>query len=360
MSEIQRSQRKAQKKKKIRKKRVFMWIFVPFLIVALCSAAYATFLLKKAESVVNKSYKPVQTVSKRTVKANPDMDNISILLIGVDESKSRKKQYGDAVRSDALLVATLNKKEKSVKLLSIPRDSYVYIPDKDKYDKITHAHAYGGPKYTIDTVQNLLDIPIDYYVKVNFYAFIDVVNALDGIDVDVPYAISEKDSEDHHNAINLKPGFQTLNGEQALALARTRHKDTDVMRGMRQQEIIKAIFKKALSLGSITKHANMIEAVGDNMQTNMSFNDMKSLMDYGLAGSGLKIDTLNLKGADDYINRVYYYKLDEASLEETKSILKAHLAADSTADDASTTDSTNGSSDSDSNSTDTNSSENNN
>ncbi|MDN3019017.1 LCP family protein [Paenibacillus sp. BSR1-1] len=360
MSEIQRSQRKAQKKKKIRKKRVFMWIFVPVLIVALCSAAYATFLLKKAESVVNKSYNPVKTVSKRATQVDPEKDNISILLIGVDESESRKKQYGDAVRSDALLVATLNKKEKSVKLLSIPRDSYVYIPDKDKYDKITHAHAYGGPKYTIDTVQELLDIPIDYYVKVNFYAFIDVVNALDGIDVDVPYAISEKDSEDHHNAIRLKPGLQTLTGEQALALARTRHKDSDVMRGMRQQEIIKAIFKKALSLGSITKHADMIEAVGDNMQTNMSFNDMKSLMDYGLAGSGLKIDTLNLKGADEYINRIYYYKLDDASLEETKSILKAHLASDSTAGGSSTTDSTDASSDSDSNNNDTNSSENNN
>lgn len=295
---------------------------------------------------MNKSYKPVKTVSKRTTQVDPEKDNISILLIGVDESKSRKKQYGGAVRSDALLVATLNKKEKSVKLLSIPRDSYVYIPDKDKYDKITHAHAYGGPKYTIDTVQELLDIPIDYYVKVNFYAFIDVVNALDGIDVDVPYAISEKDSEDHHNAINLKPGFQTLNGEQALALARTRHKDSDVMRGMRQQQIIKAIFKKALSLGSITKHADMIEAVGDNMQTNMSFNDMKALMDYGLAGSGLTIDTLNLKGADDRINGIYYYKLDDASLAETKAILKGQLDSDSSLTDSNTVESTNQNTDS--------------
>lgn len=339
MPEFQRTHRVSQKKKKSRKKRIFMWIIVPLLIVALGGAGYATFLLKKAESVVNKSYKPVKTVSKRTETVNPDMDNISILLIGVDESKSRKKQYGDAVRSDALLVATLNKKEKSVKLLSIPRDSYVYIPGKDKYDKITHAHAYGGPKMTIETVQEMLDIPIDYYVKVNFYAFIDVVNALDGIDVEVPYAISEKDSEDHHNAIRLKPGMQTLTGEQALALARTRHKDTDVMRGMRQQEIIKAILKKALSIKSFSKHTDIIEAVGDNMETNMSFNDMKSLIDYGLAGSGLKIDTLNLKGEDAYINRIYYYKLDEQNLEETKSILKAHLGTDSSNTDSESSDS---------------------
>ena len=345
MPEFQRTQRMSQKKKKSRKKRIFMWIIVPLLIVALAGAGYATFLLKKAESVVSKSYKPVKTVSKRTETVNPDMDNISILLIGVDESKKRKKQYGSAVRSDALLVATLNKKDKSVKLLSIPRDSYVYIPEKDKYDKITHAHAYGGPKYTIDTVQELLDIPIDYYVKVNFYAFIDVVNALDGIEVEVPYALSEQDSNDRQNAIRLKPGVQTLNGEQALALARTRHKDTDVMRGMRQQEIIKAIVKKALSIQSFSKHTDIIKAVGDNMETNMSFNDMKSLIDYGLAGSGLTIDTLTLKGDDDMSTGIYYYKLDDDSLEEAKETLKSHLGIDKD-----NSDSNDGDSDSDSSS----------
>lgn len=353
MSELQRSQRvKQKKKKKSRKKRIFMWIFVPLLIVALSGAGYATFLLKKAESVVNKSYKPVETESKRTEQVNPDMDNISILLIGVDESKSRKKIYGDAVRSDALLVATLNKKEKSVKLLSIPRDSYVYIPEKDRKDKINHAHAYGGPKATIETVQEMLDIPIDYYVKVNFHAFIDLVDALDGIKVEVPYALSEQDSNDNHNAIRLQPGLQTLNGEEALALARTRKKDTDVMRGMRQQEILKAIFKKALSVGSFSKHSKMIEAVGDNMETNMSFSDMKALLDYALAGSGLTIDTLNIQGKDDYINRVYYYILDDASLEETKSILEAHLADDSDTVEATATEGTGAEADQDSESND--------
>jgi anionic cell wall polymer biosynthesis LytR-Cps2A-Psr (LCP) family protein len=80
----------------------------------------------------------------------------------------------------------------------------------------------------------------------------------------------------------------------------------------------------------------MIDAVGNNMETNMSFNDMKSLMDYGLTGSGLDIDTLNLKGDDKYINKIYYYKLDKQSLEETKSILQAHLGTDSTASDTGT------------------------
>ncbi|WP_423799685.1 LCP family protein [Neobacillus sp. SAB-20_R2A] len=334
MPQFTRSNRGEKKKKQ--RKRIFMLILLPILVVALSSAGYATFLLKKAESVVHKSYKPVKAVSKREVKVDPKMDNVSILLIGVDESKERAKQYGDAVRSDALMVATLNKKEKTVKLLSIPRDSYVYIPKKNKYDKINHAHAFGGPALSIETVQELLDIPIDYYVKVNFYAFIDTVNALDGIEVEVPYALSEQDSHDRPNAIRLKQGLQTLNGEQALALARTRHKDTDFMRGQRQQQILKAIFSKALSASSITKHGELIEAVGKNMTTNMSFDDMKSLMDYGLTGGGLNIETLNLKGSDAYIKGIYYYKLDETSLEEAKTVLKTQLGLESNTVQAST------------------------
>ncbi|MCH6266541.1 LCP family protein [Neobacillus citreus] len=323
MSLYTRSNLKDAKKK--RRKRIFMWIFLPILVLALSGAGYATFLIKKAESVVNKSYQPVKAASKREVKIDPEKDNISILLIGVDESKVRAKQYGSAVRTDALMVATLNKKEKSVTLLSIPRDSYVHIPEKNKYDKINHAHAFGGPALTIETVQELLDIPIDYYVKVNFYAFIDTVNALDGIEVDVPYEISEQDSQDRPNAIRLKPGLQTLNGEQALALARTRHKDSDIMRGQRQQQILKAIFKKAISVKSLTKHGKLIEAVGENMTTDMSFSNMKALMDYGMAGSGLTIETLALKGEDSYINKIYYYKLDKESLKETQNKLKEQL-----------------------------------
>jgi polyisoprenyl-teichoic acid--peptidoglycan teichoic acid transferase len=320
MSQNIRSARVDKKKK--RRKRIFIWIIMPILILVLSGAGYATFLYKKAESVVNNSYKPVDTTSKREKKVDPKMDNISILLIGIDESKSRK---GIGTRTDALMVATLNKKNHSIKLLSIPRDSYVHIPEKDIYTKITHAHAYGGTKLTIETVQELLDIPIDYYVKMNFYAFIDVVNALDGIQVEVPYSISEKDSEDHHNAIRLKPGLQTLDGEEALALARTRHKDNDIMRGMRQQDILKAIIKKAASVNSITKEGKVIDAIGDNMATNLTFNEMKSLTQYVTTGK-VNIESLKLDGTDDYINKIYYYKLDETSLENNIQLLKEQLS----------------------------------
>jgi polyisoprenyl-teichoic acid--peptidoglycan teichoic acid transferase len=223
------------------------------------------------------------------------------------------------------MVATLNRDEKSVKLVSIPRDTLVYIPEVGYEDKINHAHAYGGPEATIHTVENLLDIPIDYYVKVNFEAFIDVVDAVNGITVDVPYEFYEQDSNDIAGAIHLYPGIQELNGEEALALARTRKLDNDIERGKRQQEIIKAIVKKSVSVGSILKVDDIIEAVGTNMTTNMSFDEMKGFISYGTKGTNIDIEALTLEGYDYKPGKVYYWKLDDLKLAETKQTLQNHL-----------------------------------
>jgi LCP family protein required for cell wall assembly len=322
MSQYITSSRKDRKKKK-KKKKIVMLVLFPLLIVVLSAGVYGTILYKKAESVINDSYKPVNITQKREKKADPKLDNISILLIGVDESDVRK--FGDGSRTDALMVATLNDKDKSVKLVSIPRDSYVKIPGRKNKDKINHAHAYGGVELTIETVQDLLDIPIDYYVKMNFNAFIDVVDALGGIEVEVPYELYEQDSKDRAGAIHLQPGLQKLTGEEALALARTRHKDSDIERGKRQQEIVKAILKKAVSFNSIPKQSDLIEAVGKNMTTNLTFGEMKSLIDYVTAGTNLNIESLTLDGSDTMINSVYYYQLDEQSLENVQLQLKTNL-----------------------------------
>lgn len=304
--------------KKKRKRRIITWILVPILVLVVSVSAYATFLYNKAESVMNKSYTPV---GREQPTANP-LGNTSILFIGVDDST--KRQEGNP-RSDALLLATFNKKNHSIKLLSIPRDSYVHIPEKNIYTKITHAHAYGGVKLTIETVQELLGIPVDYYVKMNFNAFIDVVDALGGISVDVPYTFSEQDSHDHAKAITLQKGVQQLNGEQALALARTRHMDSDIYRGQRQQKIFKAILSKATSVKSITSYSNVIEAIGKNMSTDLTFDQLKSLANYVQGGEKLQISSLKLQGSDSMIDGVYYYQLDKTSLENVKTKLKQQL-----------------------------------
>lgn len=320
MSEGRRTN-KINKTKK-RRKRIIAFILLPLLIITLSATAYGAFLYNKAQSVINQSYQPVERETSRD-KVDPKEENTSILFIGVDDSNVRNFEGGS--RSDALMLATFNEKRKSVKLLSIPRDSYVYIPEIGYDDKITHAHANGGVVSTIETVEGLLDIPIDYYVKMNFNAFIDVIDALGGIEAEVPYTINEMDSKDRKNAIHLEPGLQELDGEEALALARTRKLDNDIERGKRQQQIIKAIMDRAASAKGVTKYADVIEAVGDNMTTDLSFAEMKSFIDYAAAGTKLNVETLSLAGSDAYIDSVYYYQLDEEDLETVKQTLSTHL-----------------------------------
>lgn len=313
-----------------KRKKIKLFIFVPLLVIILAGVGYGATLISKAKSVVDDSYEPIDRDSMREAKVDPNIDDVSILFIGVDDSEKRSNASGTTrSRSDALMVATLNEKEKSVKLLSIPRDSYVYIPERGYYDKITHAHYFGGVSSTLDTVEGLLEIPIDYYVKMNFDAFMDVVDALGGINVDVPVTFTEQNSKDKAGAIHLEEGYQELDGEEALALARTRKIDNDIERGKRQQLIMEAIMKKAVSVEGITKYSKVMEAVGSNMTTDLSFSDMQSLIAYATADNGLQVETLTLAGYDGRVDGKYIYQLDETALAETKSILQQHLGVSS-------------------------------
>jgi len=325
---------KNRKKNKNKKRsKTSLIIKVALLLVAsllICVSAYGVYITKQAEHAANSAHEELegrQVSTLREEKVEPVHDNVSILFVGVDDSENRG-QGSDNSRSDALILATLNNKTKTIKMLSIPRDSYVFIPKVGYEDKITHAHAYGGTLSTIDTVEKLLNVPIDYYVRMNFNAFIDVVDALGGIEAEVPYKLHEKDEFDR-NSINLQPGLQHLNGSQALALARTRKQDSDIERGKRQQEILTAIINKVSSVSSITKYDDVIRALGDNMKTNMTFTEMKSFLSYLTQGMP-RIDSLTLDGVDDMSTGVYYYQLNQQSVDEVSEILNNHLDANKT------------------------------
>lgn len=312
-----------KRKKKSRKK--FLFILTIFLIAFFSLIGYGIHLFTKAGTMISESYvnHGREKSELRDKVVNPALDNVSILIMGIDASEKRNNFEG--ARTDTLMLATLNKEAKSVKLLSIPRDSYVYIPKVERYSKINHAHAYGGTEATIETVEHLLNIPVDYYVKLNFEAFIEVVDALNGITVEVPYELYEQDSKDRANAIHLLPGEQQLNGEEALALARTRKLDNDIERGKRQQEIIKAILAKAMSLGSVFKYGEVIDAIDGNMETNINNEELQGFVSYGLNGLNLNVETYTLEGEDYQPDGIYYWKLDDLALMETKRMLQQHL-----------------------------------
>lgn len=313
------------KRNKKKKKPVLKIILTVLIILLLAFGSYAFYLYYVGKKAADNAYDSNSRGQSelRDTEVTPLEDNISILFVGIDDSEKRDQGKSNS-RSDALMVATLNNDEKSVKLLSIPRDSYVYVPEFGYEDKITHAHtASTGVNSTIDTVEEMLNIPVDYYFELNFDAFIQIVDALGGIEVDVPYELDELDENDKRT-IHLEPGVQTVNGSEALALARTRHYDNDFKRGERQQMILEAIVEKATSVTSFTKYASLLNAVGDNMTTNMSFGEMQGLFIY-LTGGMPDIDSLKLEGTDDTSTGVYYFKVNDESMLNIRQTLQKHL-----------------------------------
>ncbi|MFC6463583.1 LCP family protein [Marinilactibacillus sp. GCM10026970] len=269
--------------RKLNKKRTgFILLFVvPLVMLLVGGAAYAANLFKTTESVLESSYQEIER-SEPVEKVNPIEEPISILLMGIDDDDERG--LGSA-RADSIIYATVNPETHQLDMVSIPRDTYVPIMNKGqevKMDRINTAYAIGEENAMVETVETFLDLPVNYYATFNFRSFLDVIDALGGIDVDVPLDIVEMDSKDNSKAVTLEKGLQTLDGEQALALARTRKIDDDIARGQRQQLVIKSVINKATDLGSITKYNDILRGIGSNMRTNMKMNEIKSVLQTGL------------------------------------------------------------------------------
>lgn len=316
------------------KKKWLLYCGIIIVTLVIAGVGYTFHLYNKTEDVVKESHEDVgrenKTSELREEKVDPVEDNVSVLFIGVDNSEKRDYELGS--RSDALMLATFNKKKSTVKLLSIPRDSYAYVPEIGYSTKINHAHFYGGPKATIETVEEFLHVPVDYYVRLNFEAFVETVDSLNGIQYDVPFEMYEQDSADNENAIHLMSGLQTLTGEEALALARSRKYDDDFQRNERQQQILKNIADKATSVSTIFKLGNLIDAVGSNMKTNMQFDDMKSFLSYGM-DKNITLESVSLEGHGEIMDDgLWYYAVDEESINSVQIELRDHLNLKSNVD----------------------------
>lgn len=270
-----RSERHLKPKKKSLLRRGIQFFTILILLGALAGIAYGGKLYFDAENLMDKAYKPRKNAVDMNETIVADADPFSILVMGIDDNEER--QLGTA-RTDTLLLVTVNPKTEVVNTLSIPRDTFTYLETENftGYSKINAAYTYNQEDGAIDAVENLLSIPINFYATLDFQAFEKIVDALGGVEVDVPVAISEANA-DVTKMIELEPGLQTLNGEEALAFARTRKIDNDIKRGERQQLVIQAVIKKALSLGSIASYPDVINSLSDHLWTDMNSSTMMTL-----------------------------------------------------------------------------------
>ncbi|MCE5033092.1 MULTISPECIES: LCP family protein [Staphylococcus] len=308
----------------------FLKYFLIFLslILVVVPVIFAVLLLKSSQGAFEHSLNTSDTSRESSIresKINPSKDPISILFLGIDDNSGRQKngQSTEQSRTDAMILSTFNADKEQIRMLSIPRDTISYIPEVGYYDKITHAHAYDGPTASMDAVEATLNVPVDYYVRINMEAFVDAVDELGGIEYDVPYNISEPNTNDT-GKIKVKKGHQKLNGDEALAVARTRHQDSDLKRGQRQMDLIKKLFIKAQKADSFSKLDDVIEIVGKNAKHNLSYKEVKALATSYLKDD-VEIKSKQLEGQDDYLNGVYYYNPNIKNIKDTANLLRSDL-----------------------------------
>lgn len=212
--------------------------------------------------------KAIEDTAKTT-----DRNVFNIYISGIDTSGA----VSTVSRSDVNLILTVNMNTHKILMTTTPRDSYVRIPDggADQYDKLTHAGIY-GIETSVKTLENLYDIPINYYARLNFTSFVKLINALGGVTVYNDQAFTSL-----HGNYNFGVGNINLtSGEEALGFVRERYslEHGDYDRGNNQLKVIQAIVEKLTSFQSVSNYSDVISTLQDSIQTNMPLNTMMSLV----------------------------------------------------------------------------------
>ena len=181
-------------------------------------------------------------------------------------------------RSDTLIIAYVDPPRKRISMLSIPRDSRVEIPGHGM-NKINAAAQIGGAKLTIETVKLLTGLPITHYLELDFNGFRDIVNAVGGVTVNVPYSINDSKAANHVPGANVvHKGVQKLDGDHALTFVRSRQfADGDFTRIKDQQVFIKALAKQVLQPGNIVNIPKIVTAIESNVYTDLTIDQIVSI-----------------------------------------------------------------------------------
>ena len=261
------------------------------------------------------------TIIVKTDNFSKDIDvtkkPFNVYISGIDT-------YGEissVSRSDVNMVVTVNPETKQILLTSIPRDYYVKLHDKTGYnDKLTHAGLYGVDT-SLKTIEDLLNIEINYYVKVNFSSVIDIVEALGGVEVYSDYSFTSIDG------YNYTKGYNKVNGEEALSFARERKSFNagDRQRVKNQQALLEAMFRKCTSASIITKYNSLLNSVNKSFVTNMPTDRLTALLKMQLKNRYKWIITSNSLEGSNSSNYTYSYSASKLYVMEPdeESVAKA-------------------------------------
>ena len=279
-------------------KKILLMFFSLLAVTTIGIGAYGLTILNQSTNALSKTYKGIGGENNVIAENKP----MTILLMGVDTgSGSREDQW--VGNSDTMILVTVNPQTRETTIMSLERDILTNITQDGEtvQAKLNAAYAQGGAELAIETIQDLMNIHIDRYAMINMKGLVQLVDKVGGITVNNPFDfdISIEENEPEYTA-KIPPGRQEIDGEQALVYSRMRYQDPegDYGRQKRQREVIEKIIKKVLTLDGLSNYQGIIEAVSDNMQTNISLdtNSLMQLMGYRDALKNIRME--QLKGED--------------------------------------------------------------
>ena len=279
-------------------KKILLMFLSLLAVTTIGLGAYGLTILNQSTNSLSKTYKGIGDENNVIAENKP----MTILLMGVDTgSGSREDQW--VGNSDTMILVTVNPQTRETTIMSLERDILTNITQDGEtvQAKLNAAYAQGGAELAIKTIQDLMNIHIDRYAMINMKGLVQLVDKVGGITVNNPFDfdISIEENEPEYTA-KIPPGRQEIDGEQALVYSRMRYQDPegDYGRQKRQREVIEKIIKKVLTLDGLSNYQGIIEAVSDNMQTNISLdtNSLMQLMGYRDALKNIRME--QLKGED--------------------------------------------------------------
>lgn len=302
-------------------------------------SGYDNYANIESETKVVYTYKEKMKNQDLVLSTNKKLtEPFTVLILGVDSTKDGL-DANTVFNGDTMMLVTFNPSTLNATVFSVPRDTYVPIACNGNKSNKINSSAVGGASCVINTLEKLTSIEIDYYVKINFKGVVDLVEALDGIEVDVPIKFCEQDSnrEFGSSEICLDKGLQTLNGEAALALSR--HRKTlatgDFQRVQHQQLVVEAMAKKAKTIRSVDKLYDVLNAVSKNIETNIETSEMLNLYNVGKKmlfenNANISLEKTYLTGYDltmliPGLGNVYTFQYYEQSLDEIVKAMKVNL-----------------------------------
>lgn len=260
-----------------------------------------------------------------------NLDEVFFLLVGVDTSDVNSIRIGEdgqtGIRSDTMILCRVNFNDGSIKMMSLPRDSRV--PVRGNLDKLTHAHSYGGMRLLMQTVRDFTDLDVDYYVRVDYRAVEKIVDAIGGVELEIPQRMQYHDTtagKELH--VDFQPGLQKLDGQDAIRFLRFRsYSDGDIDRVKMQQYFLTEMIKQTLTPRNILRLPQLLNVYSSYIDTNMESNMVYSGVTMAGNLNTELIETTTLPGEFLDLDASYWQVYEPGAKEVIKEYFGDYLMA---------------------------------